>query len=116
MLYVDINDVCKSFDLFMNKIIRNKVDRRDNSVVNVCWPNPITILELAEIIRSSIIRKSKDKIIPEIEIVNKGIPMLYTPDDKESLVLNIKKTKKFLGVMNLISPNKTIDRIIKNRI
>ncbi len=116
MLYVDINDICKAFDLFMNKIIRNKVDGEDNSIVNVCWPNPITIVELAEIIRSSIIRKSKDKIRPEIEIVDKDTPMLYTPDDKASLKLNIKKTEDFLGLKILIDPSKTIDRIIEERI
>jgi len=70
MLYVDVDDVCRTFEAYVKKILSGEIrkDREDlSNVVNVYWPESITILELAEIVRGVIVKQSKGEIKPEIK-------------------------------------------------
>lgn len=119
MLYIDINDLCKAFYLFAKKILDNEMSNGGqnlNHVVNVTWPEPITILELANIVREQIIDVSGGKIKPSVETKNLGEPNKYSPEDKKSMPIDISKMRKFLGIEELTSPKQAIRRIIEARI
>ena len=75
MLYVDIDDICQSFDLYLEKIFNGKIGKSENSlshIVNVYYPEQITILELAQITKTKIEQLSDGKINPPIEIVQES--------------------------------------------
>jgi len=119
MLYVDSRDICRAFELFARKIINGNVEKTGNSlehVFNVYYPEPITILELAEIIRDAIIKYSSGKIVPKIEIVSTGQEMFFTEEDKYRINVNIDKTLKFFKLGKLKHPKETINELVKNRL
>ena len=114
MLYVDVNDVCKAFKIYTMKILNDEICKEENGlahVVNLCWPNPITIIELARIIRDTITKLTEGKVKPRIEIVDTGRSVLYEPTDK--VKVDISKVRRFLGITKLTNPEKTLERIIK---
>ena len=119
MLYVDIRDVVKAFEIYVNKILNGEVEKHGSSLErtsNLIYPEPITILELAEIVRDTITKLTNGEIIPEIKIVDKGLPPLFTKDSKYKFKVDISKTMKFLGIERLIDPKKSIEDIVRNKI
>ena len=119
MLYVDVRDVVRSFDIYVNKILNDEVEKRGSSlsrVLNLVYPEPVTILELAEIIRDTIARLTNGKIVPKIEIVDQGLQPLFTEDSKYKFKVDISKTMKFLGIEKLIEPRKSIEDLVKIRL
>ena len=118
MLYVDIEDVRKAYERFARKIINGKFKKTGNSlshIVNVYYPKPITIMELAEIVRDAIIKCTRGKVKPPIEIIDQGKPLLYNEEDKAKIRVDITKAQKMLGLEKLTSPTESIEKIIKNR-
>jgi UDP-glucose 4-epimerase len=119
MLYVDIEDVCKAFEVYVEKILRCEIKKNGKgtaNIVNLCWPTPVTILELARIVKEEIVNLTRGKINPEIEIVDQNLPMLHDPKDAKRLRVDISKAKELLSLKNLKSPRKSIARIISNRL
>jgi UDP-glucose 4-epimerase len=119
MLYVDIEDVCQAYERFVIKILNGDVGKGDNSlthIVNVYYPSPITILELAQIIQKTIIKLTNNAIQPRIEIVDTGQKPLFREDDKNRFKVNIKKAIDFLGLSRLKSPEDSIEKIIKKKL
>lgn len=119
MLYTDVNDVCKAFEVYTKKILKGEIHREGASlsnIVNVCWPNPVTILELAEMTRDAIIKHSNGKIRPEIEIVDKGQPFLFTYEDKKLLKVDVSRARSFLELEKMTNPKETMEEIIKEKI
>jgi len=117
MLYVDLQDVCRAYEVLAEKIIVGELEKTGNSlshIVNVYYPEPITILELAETVRDAIVKYTDGEIQPPIEIVDKGGPMLFTPEDKDKIKVDITKVKKLLGLEKLANPRESIEKIIKN--
>ena len=119
MLYVDIEDVCKAFKNYIYKILKTNHNKEKSSlaqIVNVFYPEPITILELAEIVRKTIIKHSRGRIQPSIEIVDTGHKLQFTEDDKKKFRVDISKARKFLGLTKMKSPEESINQIVKIRI
>ncbi|MFX0132850.1 MAG: NAD-dependent epimerase/dehydratase family protein [Candidatus Hodarchaeota archaeon] len=119
MLYVDISDICRAFEAFVFKILYDDIKKPDSSlehIVNVCYPEPITIFELAEIVRECIIENTKGKIKPNIEIIDKDTPIMFMKDDKNNIKVNINKAKILFGLTNLKSPKASINEIIHTRV
>lgn len=116
MFYVDINDVCNAFEAYIDKMLNNEISKEKYNVVNVCWPTPFTILDLAKIVQRKIAEFTKGKIIPPIEIVDQNIPMLHYPDDSKKIRLDISKANELLGLRKLINPEESIAIIINNRL
>lgn len=117
MLYVDIEDVCKAYERFARKIMNAEFEKTGNSlshIVNVYYPKPITIMELAEIVRDAIIKCTGGKVKPLIEIIDHGKPSLYNEEDKGRIMVDVTKAQKMLGLEKLTSPKEPIERIIKN--
>jgi len=118
MLYVNISDICRAFEAYTKKILDNKIEKSGNSlahIVNVYYPKPITILELARIVRESIVEISSGKVRPKIEIVDNGIPSLFTEEDKNRIKVDLSRAKKLLGLEKLKSLRESIREIVKLR-
>ena len=118
MLYVDVTDICKAFEVYTNKILNKEIRKSENSlahIVNIYYPDPITILDLAKIIRDSIIDITNGRVKPKIEIVDKGMPPQFTKDDKKRIKVNIYKAKEHFGLNSLKSPKESVREIIRRR-
>lgn len=119
MLYVDIRDICRAFTSFTGKILGDRVDKEGNSlahIFNVAWPEPITILDLAQMVQEAVQKYSQGEIIPKIEVVETGLPPLFSPEDKGMIKIDNRKALDFLDLHPLIDPRTTIDRLVKERI
>jgi len=119
MLYIDIRDVCRAFKAYVDKILENRVTQAGNSldhIANVYYPEPMTILELAEIVKESVEDCSNGKIRPKISAVKTGEPVLFTPQSKDMIKVNLGKSKEFLGLETFTNPRETIKRIVHSRL
>lgn len=119
MFYVDIEDVCKAFEAYVERILRDEINKNgkgSSNIVNLCWPTPITILDLAKIVQEEIVNLTGGKISPKIEIVDQNLPMLHDPEDAKKLRIDISKAEELLGLKNLRSPKESIAKIISDRL
>jgi nucleoside-diphosphate-sugar epimerase len=119
MLYADVRDVCKAFESYTLKILDGNVAASRDSfahIVNVHYPEPITLLDLAEAVKESASRLSSGKLKPEIQIVKTTQPKLFTEIDKTNFKTNVTKARDFLGFEKFISPQESIDYIVDKRL
>jgi hypothetical protein len=75
----------------------------------------MTIIELAETVRECIIDLSKEKIKPIVNVVDKGVPSMFTEKNKEKISVDISKAQTFLGIEGLCSPKDSLKYIIQSR-
>lgn len=119
MLYVDVDDVCKAYETYVKKILNNETEKTSNSldhIVNIYYPEPVTILELAETVRDLIIKHTDERVNPNIEIVDKGLPSVFSKEDESRIKVDISKVKKLLGISSFLSPKGSIEKIVRNRL
>jgi len=119
MLYVDIKNVCRAYEVYALKILNGECEKSENSlahIVNVYYPRPITILRLAEIVKNCITNFSHGKFTPRIEIVDKGLPILFGNKDVKKIKVDISKARNYLGMRKLCSPQESINRIIRTKL
>lgn len=119
MLYVDIADICAAYQKFAEKILGGLCKKDSNSmahIINVYYPVPITIFDLANITKEAIIKQSKGQLMPHVNIVNTGEPSAFNENDKGLIDVDIKKALDFLEIKGLISPKDSINSIIKARL
>lgn len=118
MLYVDVKDVCRAYEIYALKILSGEGKKGNGSlahIVNVYFPQPMTILELAEAVRESIIECTNGKVTPALEIIDKGLPPVFEKDDKNRIRVDIEKVKSFLGLDRLRSPKESLLDIVSQR-
>lgn len=118
MLYVDIGDIQEAFRSYAAKILDSKMEKSGNSlahIVNVYYPNPITILELAEIVKEIIRENTNEKIVPNVEIIDRGIPPMFSEEDQNRIRVDVSKVKQLLGLDKLRSPEESLRTIIRCR-
>ncbi len=118
MLYVDIDDVCNAFKIFCTMILDGKRSRNENSldsIFNLYYPEPMTILELAEAVRDSIIEVTDGGIRPEIEIVDRRMPLAFDENDKGQIKVDMTKVLDGLSLKSLTHPRESIGRIILDK-
>lgn len=119
MLYVDIDDICKAYEIFARKIIDGNLKKDGNSmahIFNVYYPEPITIIQLAEITKEILTEESNGKINPEIKIVETGQPSVFKEDDKNQIEVDTNKALKFLEIEKLKSPKESMEQLVKSRL
>lgn len=119
MLYVDVHDICKAYENFVRKILENNVKKDENSlahIFNVYYPEPVTIIELAEIVRETIAKYSKGEIRPEINVVDTGLPSMFNENDKRLIKVDTSKALNFLEIEKLKSPKESMEDIIRSKI
>ena len=119
MLYVDVNDVCSCFLAYSEKVLkgmmRKNISSLDN-IVNIYWPQPITILELAELTGKVIAELTHGKVKPRIDVINNGQPAVFMPDDKLQIKVNIDKLRQLLSIENLTEPKRSLERLISKKL
>jgi nucleoside-diphosphate-sugar epimerase len=116
MLYVDLNDVARAFEMYATRILTGKNQKEVNSlshIVNLYWPEPITIIDLAHIIKEKVIKQTDGKIRPRIRVVDEGKPLLFTPGDKKKIKVNLDNLYKLLGLRDLQDPRNSLEEITK---
>jgi len=72
MLYAYVDDVCRGFDAYAQKIVDGSLKKSSNTlaeVVNVYYPRPMTILDLAMTVKRAVTKVSKGSIRPEVKVV-----------------------------------------------
>ena len=117
MLYVDLEDVCKAFKAFSEKILNDRISGGvSDHVINVFYPEPITILDLAEIVRDAIFKLSKSKIKPDVKIIDTGKASPFTERDKKLIKVDVSKALSLLELGKLKSPRESIEGIVKARL
>jgi nucleoside-diphosphate-sugar epimerase len=118
MLYVDIGDICRAYEVFAEKVLDGKMEKGASSlahVVNVYYPKPVTILELAEIVQKAIAEHAPGTS-PRIEIRDTGEEPKFTEDDKNRIKPDIAKAMRLLGMTSLKSPEESIGAIVRDRV
>jgi UDP-glucose 4-epimerase len=119
MLYVDISDVCRAFEVYAQKIINSKVNNSGNSlteVVNAYYPHPTTILELAKMVKDAVTNISKGHICPQIKVVKTGQRSVFRSRDKNLMKVDVSKAREFLGIKRFSSPFQAIQKIVEARL
>ncbi len=118
MLYVDIQDVCKAFESFAIKILHGQLakQRKSAKILNLFSPPPVTIIELAQMVRRKVVELTDEKIKPKIMVIDKGVKPMYRPRDKELFKVDTSIARQFLGLEKLTKPDRSIELIIQNRI
>jgi UDP-glucose 4-epimerase len=95
------------------------VKKDENSlahIFNVYYPEPVTIIELAEIVREAIAKYSKGEIRPEINVVDTGLPSMFNENDKRLIKVDTSKALNFLEIEKLKSPKESMEDIIRSKI
>jgi nucleoside-diphosphate-sugar epimerase len=87
--------------------------RGANKVFNIVYPEPITVIELAEHIKQIVYEETGGRINPVIEIVDKGLPSVFTPEDKHRFQVKIERILELLGNNVLKHPKETLREIVK---
>ena len=81
----------------MNEMLSEWSNLLDH-IINVYYPEPITILDLAEIFKNTIAKLTNESAIPRIEILDQGIKQLFHKNDKIKSKVDITKSFKVLGI------------------
>jgi len=118
MFYASIIDICKATQNFINLIMNKKKisNKSIDHVMNIAYPTPISILELAHTISESVNRHTGGKIKPEISIIDKGIDEVGSSTDKDNIKLDISKIQNILNLEKLTSPKEQIDILVQKKI
>ena len=119
MLFTYVGDACRAYEAFVRKVLDGSLAGAGGSlakVVNVCYPEPLTILDLAFLIQSLVTKLSGGRLRPRIQMVDKGLPSLFSPDDKLKIRVDVSRARGLLGLGQLTSPRKALRRIIEARL
>lgn len=118
MLYASITDICKAIKSFVNLIIKNKKSSENSieHIMNIAYPHPISVLDLAHIVSDSVNRHTNGKIKPKISIVDQGIAEIGSATDKDNIELDVSKIQQILNLEKLMSPQEQIDILIKKKL
>jgi nucleoside-diphosphate-sugar epimerase len=84
-----------------------------NNVFNVVYPEPVTVIELAEYVRQVVYEETGGRINPPIEVVDKGLPSAFTPEDKHRFQVKIDRVRDVLGLNHLKNPIESLRTLIK---
>jgi len=114
---VAIEDVCKAFHARVERIVDGETGTAASArhVFNLFYPEPITILELAELIRDAVILHTDGGVNPEIKVVDKGLHVLFGPENKHSMRTDVSDLNSLLNVSKMKSPKEAIFEIVKGR-
>lgn len=117
MLYVDINDVCRAFEFLASEILGGSINKMESPIIaNLVSPFPLTIIELARIIRKKVIEATCGTTMPKIKIIDKGFNPVYSIQDKNALRVDISRVQKLLKLRKLTHPQESIHGIILSRL
>ena len=112
MFYVDIRNVRSLFRNIVDLILSGEDHKvPPSSCVNIWYPKPITILELAHAIKNGVKQISQKSACPKLKIVDQGLPTLFTKQ-KINIKMNVSIAEHILNPVELIAPTISINWII----
>jgi UDP-glucose 4-epimerase len=101
MLYVDVKDVTEAIRRLI-QILNSKCE-----IMHIAYPEPVTILELSEMVKKLSNSKSKIKVVNNVEDI-------FKPEDKKYCHMDLTRLKTKLKIEKLISVEDSLKRIIEN--
>jgi nucleoside-diphosphate-sugar epimerase len=115
MLFIDIEDDCKAYEVVVGRVLEGSL-RGVNNVFNIVYPEPVTVIELAEYIKQIVYvyEETGGRINPSIEIVDKGLPSAFIPEDKHRFQVKIDRIRELLSGYVLKHPKETLRKIVKS--
>ncbi len=119
MFFVDIDDVTEAYMSFAKGILNGEIPKSSDSlahIVNFFLPQPVTVLELAEIVAESVSHLSGGALNPRIEVVDNGVASQFTKDDKERVHSDNQKSRELLHVEPTTSVRESIDKVVRARL
>jgi nucleoside-diphosphate-sugar epimerase len=119
MFFADINDTAKAYVSFAKGILDGRIPTGNDSfhhIINVYLPQPITVLELANIVAKTIERVTDGRIRPKVEIVDKGVDSPFTAEDKDRVWGDMRKSREVLQAEPKTSVEESIERIVRARL
>ena len=119
MFYVDLGDILQAYEAFTARILSNSFSKPVNSldhIVNVYYPESITIFDLAQIVRDSVIKYSGNKIVPQVNVIDTGEKILHAENEGKPLKANVTKAATLLNLKQLKHPRESIEQLVKNRL
>ena len=115
--FISIDDVCKGMMSYVKAIFDKKQGQTDlEKMVNLSYPEPLTAMGIANIVKESIIKHSKGLFIPTIEIVDKGIIDKFGRDNTSKTYIETGLAKQFFKFDQFKHPQTIIDEIIKEKL
>ena len=115
MLFVDVEDVCRAYEVVVGRILEDGL-RGVNNVFNIVYPEPVTVIELAEYVREVVFEETGGRLNPSVEVVDKGLPSLFNPEDKNRFQVRIDRIRELLGSHQLTHPKDTLRRLVKEKL
>jgi nucleoside-diphosphate-sugar epimerase len=112
MLFVDVEDVCKAYEVVVGKVLAGGL-RGVNNVFNIVYPEPVTVIELAEYVKQIVYEETGGRINPCIEVVDKGLPSAFSPEDKNRFQVKIDRVRDALDLKYLKNPIESLRALIK---
>jgi UDP-glucose 4-epimerase len=119
MLYVAVEDVCLATQCIAEKILTYDTDQRTGSperIVNIYYPKPITILDVARIVSGAVVKYSAEKITPRIEICCTGSPILFDELSTRQITVDTTRVERLLSPVRLKNPKEVIEGLVKARL
>jgi len=113
MLFVDIEDVCKAYEVVVDSVLEDGL-RGVNNVFNIVYPEPVTVIELAEYVKQIVYEETSGRINPSIEVVDKGLPAAFTPEDKRRFQVKIDRIRGLLNGHILKNPKDALRNLVQN--
>ena len=117
IFFIDLNDVCTAIGKLVNKILLDKkfFNKKENHILNLSYPKPLSILESACCVRDSVKKHSKSKIIPKVIKIDTKSPNEFVKGDKNKAEYDISKIQSIIGIKKLLEPKLAIEEMIKKR-
>ena len=117
MLFVDVDDICTAYKLLCKRMLGGKGISADSfaHIFNVFYPQPFTVLDLAQIVRDSVERVSGGQLSPKIELIDGGLPAQFEVGDKDRITVDTSKLQNAIGMSATISAKESIERIARVR-
>jgi UDP-glucose 4-epimerase len=112
MLFVDVGDVCKAYEVVVDRVSEGGL-RGVNNVFNIVYPEPVTVIELAEYVKQIVYEETGGRINPSIEVVDKGLPSAFSPEDKNRFQVKIDRVRDALDLKYLKNPIESLRALIK---
>ena len=119
MLYVDVRDVAKAFSNLTEDIIFDKLKGSSRSldhIYNLFYPRPITIYELATLVRDLVRELSQERVTPKVEIVDRGLELEFDENAKNSFEVSVSESVARLRIGQLNPPDKVLRRLISAKL
>jgi len=119
IFFVDIEDVKAAYLAFVRGILNGQVEKTKDSfshVINFFGPQPVTVLELAEIVSETILELTAGAISPKIEVIDKGLDSPFTSEDKYKVWGDLRRARRILELEPTTSVHESIQKIVRTRL